>query len=127
MRISDWSSDVCSSDLDHVQVIAMLDVEQRVRKASQRPEAQLRNIQLTRVTRRTRRRVVFDVLRCMFQLIDKVGGDRHRLFQVKRQRRTNIRLRQGRADRGFHALRLRWVLRLLRRSAKYLASMRPTG
>ena len=112
---------------DHIEMICMFDVEQRVRKTVQRPETQLRNIQLKRIPGRTGRRMRFNVLGGALEFIDKSGRNLRSFDNIEIHRRPYVRFRQRRTDCGLHLAFLGRIFNRRRNAAKYGASIRPTG
>ena len=59
----------------YVQMIRVLDIEQRERKSTQRPMPQLRNVQFVRIAWRTGGWMPFDLPNGALQRSNEIAGD----------------------------------------------------
>src|SRR5690606_3577091 len=110
---------------DHVEMIRVFDVEQRIPIAVQHPVPQLRNGQLVRVAWRTAAGMALDMRAGQLQRVQELQRRRGRHIKVVREREADVLFRPLRANGRLHfpaAFFTCW-----RRLAKYAASMRPAG
>src|SRR3546814_7420108 len=96
MRISDWSSDVCSSDLtgDHGLdrrrcAVAVVELTGKVDAADHRRERQRGQVDAAEV---------LDVVGDRYQLVDDAGGDR-RIADIAERRVTDGELQDRKSTR----------------------------